>query len=89
MTELTVMLGCLALGALVVWRTLVNANRMDRRSCHAIRVLNLALLVAGAAVFMGPFISVDFTLLALQAALASFVVCMFIGRRPTDRVLVD
>lgn len=87
MTEFATLFGCLLLGALVVWRALINANRMDRRTRHGIRVLNLALLVAGASVFMGPFVSLDFTLLALQAALSAFVVCMFLGRRPTDRVL--
>jgi len=87
MTELMSTIGCLVLGALVVWRALVNANRMDRRTHHGIRLLNLSLLAAGLAVFLGPFIGTEFTLLALQSALSAFVFCMFIGRRPTDRVL--
>lgn len=87
MIDLTILFGCPFLGAMVVWRTLVNANRMDRRTRHGIRLLNLALLLAGAGVFMGPFIGTEYTVLALQSALAAFVVCMFLGRRPTDRVL--
>lgn len=85
--DLTIAGGCLVLGMLIVWRALVNANRMDRSTAHFIRLLNLGLCVAGVGVFLGPFVGDDFTQLALQAALTVFVVCMFIGRRPTDRVL--
>lgn len=75
------------LGLLVLWRTLVNANNMNRATRHGIRLLNLVLFGAAVALIAAPFVSLEATLMALQAALGAFVVCMFLGRRPTDRVL--
>ena len=78
-----------ALGLFILWRGFVNANNMNdgKRTHRGIMVLNLMLAVAGLALALSPLYGEDASRWAHVAALSAFVVCMFIGRRPTDRVL--
>lgn len=78
---------CALLGLVLAWRTLLNANRMDRRTPHLVRLLNLVLLGAAVAMVGAPLVSLEAMSMAMQFALVVFVICSFIGRRPTDRVL--
>ena len=79
------------IGALLFWRAVVNLNAMDRHTHHGIKFLNGMLMVGGAGLVCTPLIA-PAERYAYIAAFALgvqvvFLICMFIGRRPTDRVL--
>lgn len=75
------------LGAVLTWRTLVNANHMDHRTHHGIRLLNWLLGIGGLAMAVCPLYGETVGKVAGLGVIAVFVICMFIGRRPGDKVL--
>lgn len=79
-----------ALGLLFLWRAFVNANNMnhERKTPWIIVLLNWALAIAGLALAFSPlYKDPEAVRIAHLASGAVFAACMFIGRRPTDRVL--
>lgn len=76
-----------ALGAVITWRTLVNANHMTAKTHHGIRLLNWMMSIGGLAMAASPLYGGFVAEVAGLAVIAVFVVCMFIGRRPGDKVL--